>query len=452
MDARFYNSEEIDLVRLANDIENMYRMQGYEVQQIGNKDQMMVQLKKGGDLVMLIGLQAALSVILQHSAGGTITMIGQQKWLDKAAVGAVGLVAAPVLWPLMITAGAGAIRQASLGNQVLNVVDGMIRQQYPRVQVGPVPVQIMPQLQQQWAPPSSVPVYVPSVPQYVPSTSRSPLRCPDCNTPYEEGDTFCSGCGRSLAPQKTLCPNCKAEIKPGLAFCPSCGASTFQTLPPTQQAIPPVPTYTPPKPTYTPPAPKQPAPQPKPYVPPVPQQPPVTPKPSVTYVPGNPKPDTTTAPKQPPRPPTPVYTPPAQPPTIQTGVSPSSQTIPAKKPIKAKPASQPASTPTAPWGKLIFSDGKEVQLSGERALVGRSDHDVGSINPEVDLSNLEGADTTSRIHATIEHIGSTYTVTDLNSTNSTRINGKRLEPDKATPINDGDKLSFGKVTCTFKKA
>ncbi len=452
MDARFYNSEEIDLQRLANDIENMYRMQGYEVQQIGNKDQMMVQLKKGGDLVMLIGLQAALSVILQHTAGGTIAMIGQQKWLDKAAVGAAGLVFAPVLWPLMITAGAGAIRQASLGNQVLNVVDGMIRQQYPRVQVGPVPVQIMPQLQQQWAPQSSVPVYVPSVPQYVPSTARGTLRCPNCNTPYEEGDTFCSGCGRSLAPQKTLCPNCKAEIKPGLAFCPSCGASTFQTLPPTQQAIPPVPTFTPPAPAYTPPAPKQPAPQPKPYVPPVPQQPPVTPKPSVTYIPGNPKPDTTTAPKQPPRPPTPVYTPPAQPPTIQTGVSPSSQTIPARKPIKAKPVSQPATAPTIPWGKLIFSDGKEVQLSGERALVGRSDNDIGGINPEVDLISLEGADTTSRIHATIEHIGSTYTVTDLNSTNSTRINGKRLEPDKATPVNDGDKLSFGKVTCTFKKA
>src|SRR2546429_6544739 len=469
MDARFYQSEEIDIQRLANDLENMYRMQGYEVQQVGNKDQMMVQLKKGSDLVALIGMQTALSVIIQRTSGGTITMIGQQKWLDKAAVGAVGVIL-PVLWPLMITAGAGAIKQASLGNQVLNVADGLIRQQIPGVRMGPVPVHLTPQIQQQWAPPPqqyvpaapvytpSTPAYVPPAPVYVPPTQSAPapapakLRCPTCNTPYEEGDTFCSGCGRSLAPQKTLCPNCKAEIKPGLAFCPSCGASTFQTLPPTQQAIPPVPTYTPPKPTYTPPAPKQPAPQPKPYVPPVPQQPPVTPKPSVTYVPGNPKPDTTTAPKQPPRPPTPVYTPPAQPPTIQTGVSPSSQTIPAKKPIKAKPASQPASTPTAPWGKLIFSDGKEVQLSGERALVGRSDHDVGSINPEVDLSSLEGADTTSRIHATIEHIGSTYSVTDLNSTNSTRINGKRLEPDKATPINDGDKLSFGKVTCTFKKA
>jgi len=125
--------------------------------------------------------------------------------------------------------------------------------------------------------------------------------------------------------------------------------------------------------------------------------------------------------------------------------------MPAHKPIVAKPSSEPAFDSTAPWGKLIFSDGKEIQLAGERVLVGRYDHDIGGINPEVDLSAMEGADTTSRVHATIEHIGSTYTITDLNSTNSTRINGKRIEPDKATPINDGDKLSFGKVTSTFKK-
>ena len=126
--------------------------------------------------------------------------------------------------------------------------------------------------------------------------------------------------------------------------------------------------------------------------------------------------------------------------------------MPAKQPIKAKPVSQPTTAPTTPWGKLIFNDGKEIQLRGERALVGRSDHDVGGINPEVDLSSLEGAYTTSRIHATIEHIGSTYTVTDLNSTNATRLNGKRLEPDKAMPINDGDRIEFGKASCTFKKA
>src|SRR5205085_8186212 len=137
MDARFYNSEEIDIEQLANNLENVYRSQGYQVQRIGNKDQVMVQLKKGSDFEALIGLQAALSVIIQRSGGGVLAMIGQQKWMDKAAVGAVGIIAAPVLWPLMITAGAGAIRQASLGNQVLNVVDGLVRQQYPGVRVGP---------------------------------------------------------------------------------------------------------------------------------------------------------------------------------------------------------------------------------------------------------------------------------------------------------------------------
>lgn len=183
------------------------------------------------------------------------------------------------------------------------------------------------------------------------------------------------------------------------------------------------------------------------------------PKPSVTMIPSAPKPETPAAPKQPPKPHVPVYTPPVQPQpvqppaaTVQTDVSPTAQTLPARKPIVAKPTSQPAFDPTVVWGILIFSDGNEVRLVGERALVGRYDHDIGGVNPEVDLSNTQGSDTVSRIHATIEHIGSTYTLTDLNSTNQTRINGKRLEPDKATPINDGDTLHFGKVTCTFKKA
>ena len=92
-----------------------------------------------------------------------------------------------------------------------------------------------------------------------------------------------------------------------------------------------------------------------------------------------------------------------------------------------------------------------MELSGEQALIGRVDHDVQGITPDVDLSDVPGADTTSRIHATIERVGSACMVTDLNSTNATRVNGKRLEPDKASSINDGESLQFGKVNCTFKK-
>ncbi len=493
MDARFYNSEDIDIQRLANDLEQKYRIQGYEVQQIGDKDRTMVQLKKGGDLAMLVGMQTALSVIIQHMAGGTVAMIGQQKWIDKAAVGAVGLALAPVLWPLMLTAGAGAIRQASLGNQVLNEVDWMVRQQKPEVRMGPVPMQAMPQLQQQWSPPppqyyTPVPVYTPYTPpapqapvyvppmqaaQPAPAPARSLLRCPNCNTPYEEGDTYCSGCGRSL---KTLCQNCKTEIKPGVAFCPKCGSSVFQTISGSQVAQP---TSNPatgaptlyPQPAPAPKAQPAPPPRPQPYVPPVPQDPPSQPKPTVTYVPGSgsprsaspppkqppvpvykpPTPQTPQMPPPPVQPPTPVYIPPAQP-TIQTNVTPDAPTLQApRQPIKARPANQPAANSNAPWGTLVFENQKETQLVGEQMLIGRVDHDLQGINPDIDLSDLPGADTTSRIHATIEHVGSLYTITDLNSTNATRVNGKRAEPDKAVPINDGDTLHFGKVTCTFKK-
>src|SRR5256714_11947771 len=124
MDARFYNSDEIDIEQLANNLENIYRAQNYQVQQVGSRDQVMVQLKKGSDFEALIGMQAALSVILQRSGGGVTAMIGQQKWMDKAAVGAVGIIAAPVLWPLMITAGGGGGTQGGPGGQGFYVGGG----------------------------------------------------------------------------------------------------------------------------------------------------------------------------------------------------------------------------------------------------------------------------------------------------------------------------------------
>jgi len=135
MDARFYKSDDLSIERLATDLENFFRGQGYQVQQIGNNDQVMVQLKKGSDFEAIIGMQAALSVTIQRTTGGITVAVGQQKWVDKAAVGAVG-VAVPVLWPLLFTAGLGAVRQASLANRVLTILDGLVHQQQPDVKTG----------------------------------------------------------------------------------------------------------------------------------------------------------------------------------------------------------------------------------------------------------------------------------------------------------------------------
>jgi hypothetical protein len=140
MDARFYRTSNLDIDQLATDLQNLYRSQGYQTQQISNDDQIMVQLRKGGDLESLLGMQAALTITIQRTGAGVAVAVGQQKWVDKAAVGIAGL-AIPPLWPLMITAGFGAFRQATLASQALNVIDGLVHQQQPDVQAGPAPTQ-----------------------------------------------------------------------------------------------------------------------------------------------------------------------------------------------------------------------------------------------------------------------------------------------------------------------
>src|SRR5260370_32204988 len=98
----------------------------------------MVQLKKGGDFETLIGMGVALSVIIQRTAGGVLGMIGQQKWMDKAAAGAVGAVGLviPVLLPLAVTAGVGAFPAMRLAHPRLNVGNGPGAQPRPRRQRG----------------------------------------------------------------------------------------------------------------------------------------------------------------------------------------------------------------------------------------------------------------------------------------------------------------------------
>ena len=132
MDARFYHSTNLRLEKLATDLENFFRGQGYQVQHIGDESQMMVQFKKGGDFEAMLGMQAALTVTMQRSTSGVMVAVGQQKWVDKAAAGVVGF-AIPALWPLLFTAGIGAFRQAGLANQVMTILDGLVHQQQPGV-------------------------------------------------------------------------------------------------------------------------------------------------------------------------------------------------------------------------------------------------------------------------------------------------------------------------------
>jgi hypothetical protein len=265
MNTRFYRSQGLDARRMAHDLQGIFYAQGYQVQQLNNNKQIMLQLRKGGDFEAILGMQAALTVTLQPVQGGIIALVGQQQWVDKAAAGVLGLM---LLWPLAITAGAGAIRQATFESEIFQMLDTVAFQQRPDVQVGPVPDDLASQAQQQFyqgqppqpaadqnAPRRPEPHYAPPPqrpePHYAPPTpkaqppeqkveksgneaiqlpGRGQKQCNNCLEINDEDDAYCSRCGTSLRQQTPIqhCNQCNAVLKAGAAFCTKCGTSVPQ--------------------------------------------------------------------------------------------------------------------------------------------------------------------------------------------------------------------------------
>lgn len=109
----------------------------------------------------------------------------------------------------------------------------------------------------------------------------------------------------------------------------------------------------------------------------------------------------------------------------------------------------PADQVAPPW-RILFHVGTEnrttigLQISAEM-LVGRSDTG-GDAAPDLDLMPLDGQRSgVSRRHALITYEGETLFLTDLNSTNGTRINGFQLTPGRSYRLRDGDELEFGRI-------
>lgn len=135
METRFYQTQEVDLQRIAQALVFEYQAHGFEAQQFGTPEQVLVQLKKESALRAITGFNKALGISLQKVSGGTLVRVGAQDWVDQIAVGAVGLV----LHPLLITAAVGAVTQENVVHDVLNFIDRQIREQQPNAQMGVPP-------------------------------------------------------------------------------------------------------------------------------------------------------------------------------------------------------------------------------------------------------------------------------------------------------------------------
>jgi pSer/pThr/pTyr-binding forkhead associated (FHA) protein len=92
--------------------------------------------------------------------------------------------------------------------------------------------------------------------------------------------------------------------------------------------------------------------------------------------------------------------------------------------------------------------GRDVfELSGQNTyLVGRRDVEA-HLFPDVDLHSWDGGNAgVSRRHLIIRVTGNSVSIEDLESRNSTLVNGYRLFPHQQYPLVDGDEIRLGDIT------
>jgi pSer/pThr/pTyr-binding forkhead associated (FHA) protein len=123
------------------------------------------------------------------------------------------------------------------------------------------------------------------------------------------------------------------------------------------------------------------------------------------------------------------------------------------------PLPQPPATPAAPLARPPATPGaglasREVRLVvGSGPLVGLAfrlapPSVVVGRDPEATVSLSEP--TVSWKHARLTAHGAAWTIADLGSTNGTRVNGGRIEPEREIPIDPGAEVRFGEITLRFE--
>lgn len=88
----------------------------------------------------------------------------------------------------------------------------------------------------------------------------------------------------------------------------------------------------------------------------------------------------------------------------------------------------------------------------DEVIIGREDP-VSEVFPDLDLTGIDGIEQgVSRKHAILHRNGAAYTIEDLESTNGTYVNRKRIKPHEPQTIKPGDEIRFGKVVMTVQAA
>jgi len=183
MDSRYYPGVEADVSKLVAELRSIFD-QDYEVQTMHVSATTIVQARKSSTLRDLTGLSAALTIKITPESGGTRVELGMQKWLDKAAVAAVAVIASAGM--LLLLPALGAYWQYKITEDAWKTIEEHVARKAGG--------------------------YVPPLPG----------RCGNCGAANTAGSEFCSACGSNF--KTGACPSCGAAQKdPAARFCNKCG-------------------------------------------------------------------------------------------------------------------------------------------------------------------------------------------------------------------------------------
>jgi predicted amidophosphoribosyltransferase len=284
--------------------------------------------------------------------------------------------------------------------------------------------------------------------------------CPNCNADLPDDAVFCDQCGASLgsAPQSTpaapaaaagenVCPSCGASTIPGEAFCDNCGASLAE---PAVAAPEPAPTAAP--------AEAAPAPADTDLV--------ICPScgaenlPNSAFcsncglsmelpVPAEELEETEIVEYEEPKEELPAVVEGAEE-VIEAEIEEIEEEeveAPAAAPIDETDAPPPTGQPRF----VVRDTGAEIPLpAGEGDfIIGREDP-VSNVFPAIDLNPHEGENYgVSRRHAKLTVEAGMAFIEDLDSTNFTFVNRKKLVPNTPTALSNGDEVRLGKLVMTY---
>jgi hypothetical protein len=141
--------------------------------------------------------------------------------------------------------------------------------------------------------------------------------------------------------------------------------------------------------------------------------------------------------------------PPTPPPAVLAPVSEAAAPIAIPEPVV-----NPVVNPVAPAARLQLESGTIVPLpTGRREIIIGRDDPISGVHPEIDLTPY-GAESggVSRRHVRLTVVDGQWMITDLQSTNHTRVNGVRIDPGVPTLLPDSAQVVLGRIGFIFRSS